>query len=108
MPFVTSSLLRSLIEMARRLDADAVLPESRSPYGFEPFCAYYSARIRQPLSEFLDAGGGAAREFLSRRPGVHRLPLTAVASIGDPSRLFFSVNTPEDLERARTMISEAK
>jgi hypothetical protein len=31
------------------------------------------------------------------------LPLEEVATFGDPAELFFNVNTPEDLERARAI-----
>jgi molybdopterin-guanine dinucleotide biosynthesis protein A len=103
MPFVTAPLLRVLAEAARHHDADVALPQSDSPYGFEPFCAYYSARVREPLSAFFEAGGGAARDFLRRLHRVHVVPGAELKPLGDPRRLFFSVNTPEDLRRARDM-----
>ena len=59
------------IDAAQGHDADVALPESKSPYGFEPFCAYYAVRVREPLSEFLRAGGGAARDFLRRLARVN-------------------------------------
>lgn len=108
MPFVTSSLLSALIDEARAHDADVALPESDSPYGFEPFCAYYSTRLRDPLARFFAGGGGAARDFLGTISRVHRLPLADVKELGDPRRLFFSVNTQEDLERARAMAVVSK
>ena len=103
MPFVTAPLLRTLIDAAQGHDADVALPESKSPYGFEPFCAYYAVRVREALSEFLRAGGGAARDFLRRLARVHLVSAAEVKRHGDPERLFFSVNTPADLERARAM-----
>lgn len=103
MPFVTAALLQTLIDAAQGSDADVALPESESPYGFEPFCAYYSARVRESLLAFLEAGGGAARDFLRTLPRVHLVSTADTARLGDPKRLFFSVNTPEDLERARAM-----
>jgi molybdopterin-guanine dinucleotide biosynthesis protein A len=103
MPFVTPAILRAILEAAAAHGADIVLPESDSPYGFEPFCAYYSARVLPSLSQFLERGGGAARDFIGRASRVHLLPAVDVASVGDPRRMFFSVNTPADLERARAM-----
>jgi molybdopterin-guanine dinucleotide biosynthesis protein A len=108
MPFVSGGLLGTLLETARTRGAEIVLPESESPYGFEPFCAFYSTRVLPSLSVFLGAGGGAARDFLNRYPRAHRVPLGMVKAIADPRRLFFSVNTPEDLETARTMAAQAK
>lgn len=103
MPFVPAGLLHALREAAHERDANVVLPESDSPYGFEPFCAFYSSRILPRLAAFVDQGGGAARDFLSRVKRVHRVPLRSVSQFGDPGVLFLSVNTPEDLSRARTV-----
>jgi molybdopterin-guanine dinucleotide biosynthesis protein A len=103
MPFVTADLLRALASAAKVHRADLVIPESDSPYGFEPFCAFYSAALAPALAGFLESGGGAARDFVRQVPRVHRVPIAEVAKLGDPQRMFFSVNTPEDLERARAM-----
>lgn len=103
MPFVSTELLGALVELGRLEDADAVVPESDSPFGVEPFCAYYSARLSEPLARFLTESGGAAAEFLARLSTVRRLPAAQVRRIGDPGKLFFSVNTPGDLERARAL-----
>jgi molybdopterin-guanine dinucleotide biosynthesis protein A len=108
MPFVTPLLLQALIHEAIVHDADVTVPESDSPYGFEPFCAHYSVRVRPSLAKFFDGGGGAARDFLGQIPRVHRIPISAVEKLGDPRRLFFSVNTPDDLERARAMAASPK
>jgi len=108
MPFVTPRILEVLVQAAMDHDANVVLPESSSPYGFEPFCAYYSIRVRESLARFFDGGGGAARDFLGQVPRVHRIPISAVEKLGDPRRLFFSVNTPDDLERARAMAASTK
>lgn len=105
MPFVTTNLLDLLTREQARTDADLVVPESGSPYGVEPFCAFYSARVHHSLTVFLDAGGGPARDFLHSIDRVHRVPLAAIREIGDPDRLFFSVNTHDDLVRANAMVA---
>lgn len=106
MPFVEPSLLQALVTASRTKDASAVVPQSHtSPFGFEPFCAFYSVRVHTALREFLGRGGGAARDFVGAVDGVHHLPAHEVARFGDPRRLFFSVNTPDDLARARAMAS---
>jgi molybdopterin-guanine dinucleotide biosynthesis protein A len=107
MPFVNAALLASLVDTADAHDADAVVPESESPHGIEPFCAFYSQRVRQPLAAFLGAGGGAAHEFVRSVTRLHVLPTRVVAGAGDPKRLLFSVNRPADLERARAMLAGA-
>lgn len=110
MPFVSPRLLESLVDAAVAHDADAAIPDSESPYGFEPFCAYYSARILPHLSAYLRAGGGAARDFIRQVPRVRRIPLTDTVRVvgGDPRQLFLSVNTPDDLEQARAMVAGAR
>jgi molybdopterin-guanine dinucleotide biosynthesis protein A len=108
MPFVNGSLLVSLVDAADKNDADAVVPESDSPHGVEPFCAFYSHRVLEPLTAFLNAGGGAANEFVKSLPRLHLLPTSQIAWVGDPKQLLFSVNTPDDLERARAMLAGTK
>lgn len=108
MPFVTVELLRTILAIAAERTADAVLPSSDSPHGFEPFCAFYSARLASELRRFLEAGGGAAHEFIDRVERLQLLTDDLMASLGDPHRLFFSVNTAEELERARAMLQGAE
>ena len=103
MPFVPADLLRELARRAYVHDRMVVLPESDSPHGFEPFCAFYSARVLAPLSAFLTRGGGSARDFIAESDGVHRIPRNDLRSFGDPAVMFSSVNTPGDLSRARTI-----
>lgn len=107
MPFVTPDILRELTHRAATHGSDVVVPESDSPHGFEPFCAYYSARILPQLAGFLERGGGAAHDFLGQVRRVHRIPLRDVARFGDIGTLFHSVNTAEELTRARTIASHA-
>jgi len=108
MPFVTAELLVSLMDFADKTGADVVAPESDSPHGFEPFCAFYSHRVRKPLTAFLSAGGGPAHEFLRSLPKLQVVPTHQVAWSGDPKRMLFSVNTHEDLERAHAMVAATK
>lgn len=108
MPFVTPPVLRLLLDTARMRDADVVVPQSESPHGFEPFCGYYAHRVAAPLSRFLESGGGAAGDFIATLETAHYLPTADLATLGDPARIFFSVNTPADLERARAMAGTTK
>lgn len=104
MPFVTTALLELLAREQVRNDADVVVPESESRFGLEPFCAFYGARALRALTSFLDAGGGTARDFLHSVNRLYRVPLATIRQIGEPGRLFFSVNTPDDLARANAMV----
>lgn len=100
MPFVPPALLTALRRRAHEDGADACVPESAGPRGFEPFCAFYAHRLLGALGDFLAAGGGGAHDFL-RATTLSRLPLAEVRSFGDPAVMFLGVNTPEELERAR-------
>jgi molybdopterin-guanine dinucleotide biosynthesis protein A len=98
MPFVTPALLRRLADGLAT--ADACLPEGANRRGVEPLCAAYGPDVAGPMAAALDRGDYRAVAFHAAvRVGI--LPLAVVASFGDPAELFFNVNTPEDLERAR-------
>jgi molybdopterin-guanine dinucleotide biosynthesis protein A len=96
MPFVSAPLLGALLESATTSGADVAVPESVSPYGFEPFCAYYGAPAATQLREYLQGGGGAAGDFISKVNAEH-VPLEVLRRFGDPAVMLGSVNTSEDL-----------
>jgi len=102
MPFVTPDLLQLILAKARNEDADVVVPESGSPNGFEPFCSYYSARVAGALEKFLKVNAAPA-DFLAEVSNVARVTLEEVERVGDPAQLFMSVNSAEDLMRARAL-----
>lgn len=102
MPFVSTPLLRLIVDAARELPDHVVVPESGGRRGFEPLCAYY------PVT---------ALELLDRVRSPHRLvecfptnriPLSRIREAGDPGTLFFNVNTREDLERAERIAAELR
>ena len=103
MPFVTPSLLK---ELAAGLEAaDACLPESDGPRGLEPLCAAYGPAVGPAIEAGLARGDRRAIAFHdSVRVAI--LNDAKIRSLGDPGRLFFNVNTAEDLERANRMVSE--
>jgi molybdopterin-guanine dinucleotide biosynthesis protein A len=108
MPFVTAQVASALVDLAHATDADVVVPESESPFGFEPFCAFYAARVGPALSAFLAGGGRAPRDFLARLTRVERVPRAKLALLGDVRRTFMSVNSPEDLAKARALAGSAQ
>jgi molybdopterin-guanine dinucleotide biosynthesis protein A len=108
MPFVPGGLLAAIASAGVAHGVHAVVPESESPHGVEPFCAWYAARARTSVDQFLAKRGRSASDLVARLPSVHRLPLTVTARFGDPRILFLSVNTPQDLERARAIANAAQ
>lgn len=97
MPFVTPSLIQALA--GGLADHDAFLPESDGRRGVEPLCAAYGPACRAAIEESLDRGDLRAVAF-HRAVNVGILPLAGVRALGDPARLFFNVNTPDDLAEA--------
>jgi molybdopterin-guanine dinucleotide biosynthesis protein A len=100
MPFVSPELLAAL---AAGLDRyDAFLPQSGGRRGVEPLCAAYGPACRDAIAASLDAGDLRAIGFHAAiRVGI--LPHPEVARLGDPARLFFNVNTADDLQRAEEL-----
>ena len=101
MPFVTPALVRALADGLN--DWDAFLPESDAGrQGAEPLCAAYGPACAAAIADRLAAGDLRAVGFHGAVQ-VGRLPLDAVRRIGDPARLFFNVNTADDLARAEVL-----
>jgi molybdopterin-guanine dinucleotide biosynthesis protein A len=102
-PFVPGGLLRALRGAGQAAGADAAMPVSHSPLGFEPLCAWYRASCRAAVERHLDAGdlraGGWQGEVRSVR--VDASPW------GEPDEIFFNVNTPADLEMADSRARQA-
>jgi molybdopterin-guanine dinucleotide biosynthesis protein A len=94
---VTAELVHALA--AGLEEYDAFLPESDSRRGVEPLCAGYAPACADAIAASLDAGDLRAIGF-HRSIRVGRLPLEAVRRLGDPARLFFNVNTADDLAKA--------
>lgn len=97
MPFVTPALVRALADGLA--EWDAFLPESDGRRGIEPLCAAYGPACAAAIAASLEAGDLRAIGF-HRAVRVGRLPLDAVRRLGDPARLFFNINTADDLARA--------
>jgi molybdenum cofactor guanylyltransferase len=97
MPFVSAALVRALA--AGLAGHDAMLPWSARRHGVEPLCAAYGPGCREAIAASLDAGDLRAVAF-HPRISVGILPLSELRRFGDPDRLFFNVNTADDLARA--------
>ncbi len=98
-PFVPAALLRALREAGEIAEADVAAPRSRSPWGFEPLCAWYAASALTHVTALLDAGDSRAGALAGRCRHV----VVDASSWGDPDDIFFNVNTPADLDRARAI-----
>ncbi len=97
MPFLTAPFLAALVEGSPPFEA--YLPESEGPQGLEPTCAVYRRSCAAAIERRIARGDVRAIAFHDD-VRVGTLPLARVRTFGDPARLFFNVNSPEDVEQA--------
>jgi molybdopterin-guanine dinucleotide biosynthesis protein A len=103
MPFVSAPLLVALRETGETRGTAAA---PQGPVGPEPLCAYYPAACLEVLQQLLDGGERRASALLERARAVV-LPWDEVCRHGDGTWMFASVNTPDDLARARRRMGES-
>jgi molybdopterin-guanine dinucleotide biosynthesis protein A len=96
MPFVNEGLVRHMLTLAS--DYDIVVPVLGGE--FEPMHAVYSKGCLPAITANLDA---RRLRLISFFDAVRRREITEeeIGRFGDPARLFFNCNTPEDLQQAR-------
>ena len=102
MPFVAAGLIALLAQGLG--GADVVIPASRGRRGVEPLCAGYGPATGPAMAAAIDRGDLRAIAF-HEAVRVRIIPEAGLRAFGDPGRLFFNVNTPEDLVRANGMAS---
>lgn len=105
MPFVSAALIRRLADGLAAYDA--LLPESDGRRGVEPLCAAYGPACTAAIAASLDRGDLRAIGF-HREVRVGTLPLDEVRRLGDPERLFFNVNTADDLAKAEALCASSR
>ena len=98
MPFVTRELLAFLFAAASETDAIVVVP--RTARGFQPLCAVYRRAFAATAEEALQAGSYKIDAVF---PGaaVRVIEEEELARAGFSERMFFNVNTPNDLRTAK-------
>jgi molybdopterin-guanine dinucleotide biosynthesis protein A len=101
MPFVPIELLRAL-RSGLNGNADAVVPWTSN--GPEGMCAAYSARALAVIDKLARAGTYRLSESIAALSHA-RIEGPALERFGDPAVMFSNVNSPADLERARSIAS---
>ena len=71
----------------------------------EPLCGWYGPACAAAIEAGWTAGDRSVRGLL-RRVRTVIVPVEAIAAIGPPDRLFFNVNSADDLAVARAMASQ--
>jgi molybdopterin-guanine dinucleotide biosynthesis protein A len=104
LPFITERLIRTLVAAAagREGEIDAVVAAGPRGGMVEPLCGWYGPACREQIEGGWASGDRSIHGLLSRVRTII-VPLDVVASIGPPGRLFFNVNSPDDLATARAM-----
>lgn len=104
MPFVTPALIRLLA--AGLAQADVCIPASGGRRGLEPLCAAYGPAAGPAMAQALDRGDLRAVAF-HEAVRVRVVPEEEIRRLGDgdPARLWFNVNTADDLILANRMVS---
>jgi molybdenum cofactor guanylyltransferase len=96
MPFFTAELATYL--MARKDGYDAIVPQIRG--NWEPLCAVYSRNCIGPIKDCLQAD---IRKVFRFYPKIRVLAVSEdeLKFAGLPAKIFYNLNTPEDLEILR-------
>jgi molybdenum cofactor guanylyltransferase len=94
MPLVSRELLAFLLETAMETNAVAVVPRTSS--GFQPLCAVYRRAFAAAAEEALRAGKYKIDALFSGI-ALRVVDEEELTLAGFPERMFFNVNTPEDL-----------
>jgi molybdopterin-guanine dinucleotide biosynthesis protein A len=103
LPFMEVRFLRYLGARALEGEADVTVPESRERE-FHPLCAVYRRRALWAIRASLLAGENKVSRFFWR---VRCRVLTAkeIARAGWGSRIFANMNTPDDYDAAKKVLS---
>jgi molybdopterin-guanine dinucleotide biosynthesis protein A len=101
MPFVDAALT-TLVRARFTRDDDAAVPCGAS--GPEPFCAIYAPSCLPYIDAAIAAGDLGVSKLVARLPRVTYIPAADVATLGDPTRIFFNVNDARDLVAAESML----
>ena len=97
LPFLTPALAAAIAAT----DAPLVVP--RAGGRLHPLLARYTATLLPALREALEQSAPLQETVVALEPLI--VDERALGAFGDPARLLFNVNTPEDLERAEGMLS---
>ncbi len=100
-PFLTEELAGFLLE---QLSVDGVrVAVPRHGGRLHPLCAAYERNVLVDLSFALNLGVSAVRDFLESMEGVRYIE-EELERFGDPEVFLMNVNSPEDLELAKSML----
>lgn len=107
-PFVSIELIKFLTNLSQiEKDFDAFAP-IQADGKIQPLCAVYQTEIcRKVLSEMLKNEGEkySVRDFLNRIK-TRYVEFSEIAHLPNSKHFFFNVNTPEDFEKAKMILTK--
>ena len=105
LPFLSPPILEHLIQTALDLPDGPIAVVPRTPGGWHPLVAVYTAACLKPARRLLAQGGRKVDDL--KRSGVQwRTVEEAELRLLDPDLISFTnVNTPQDLETARALLA---
>ena len=98
LPFLQNAMVELLLA-EQDPKYDIVIPQTRA--GLEPLCAIYSKRCLKPAARMLENNSLSIRSFFSQ-VRIKTVPETTLRAADPLLVSFMNVNTPQDLEKART------
>lgn len=106
LPFVSTGLLRLLLERSAAAPESAVVPVDGDGI-VSPLCAVYPKSAAGLASELLDRGERTLRVLLMQIPTIV-VPFADLAHLDNAGELLTNVNTPHELSAARSRLSDAE
>jgi molybdopterin-guanine dinucleotide biosynthesis protein A len=106
-PFVTVELIGFLTNLTKlEKDFDAFAP-IQADGKIQPLCAVYRTETcRKVLSEMLENEANySVRDFLHRIK-TRYIEFSEISQLSDAENLFFNLNTPEEFEAAKKILSK--
>ncbi len=101
-PFVNEQVIRHLVSQ-REVRAEVIVP--RTDDGLEPLAALYSRECIPLIEKNLEKKMYMIKKFF-RMKKVKEIPVSALKKLDPSMQFMFNVNTPEDLDIARSMLEK--
>jgi molybdopterin-guanine dinucleotide biosynthesis protein A len=100
LPFVDARVIAELLRESDGPTVDAVVPAGATDGTFEPLCGWYAPACADAIAHAWETGDRSLHGVL-RRVRTRVVPADCFVAWGGSNRLFFNVNTADDLSRAR-------
>lgn len=104
MPFLTTELLAHVRDRGEAARSAAVV---RLPTRVEACCAYYTPACLPIIDGLLARGELRLSRFVESLPACVSIGVAEIERLGDPERLFYNLNSVEDLARANALVAHS-